>query len=129
MKYFSIIVFSFIQFLITSCTPYNSDDANRTLIQGTWKLENVEHSVYDSVYVDYAKEETFLIFKGDSCREYMVDLADTLDLSFIIRDYHLAFVRNDTIIGRFSIDSLTNKTLVLSFEKNRRIYKKEAIEK
>lgn len=129
MKYCIAIVFSFILFSTISCRPYDSDEANRELIQGSWKLLNVEHSVYDSIYVDYAKEETFLIFKGDSCREYMVDLADTLDLSFIIRDYHLAFVKNDTIIGRFSIDSLTDKTLILSFEKDKRIYKKEAIEK
>lgn len=127
MKYYTIISFFFILIFIVSCTSYNSDDTNKRLIQGTWALIDVEHSRYDSVHIDYSKEQTYLIFKGDSCREYMIDLEDTVDLAFLIRDYHLAFTRNDTIISRFSIDSLTNRTLVLSFDKNRRIYKKEAI--
>lgn len=129
MRYYSILILSFILFFVISCTPYNSNEVNKELIQGTWRLIDVEHSVYDSVFIDYSKEQTYLIFKGDSCREYMQDLKDTLNLAFLIKDYHLAFTSNDTIIGRFSIDSLTDKTMILSFESNMRIYKKEAIEK
>ena len=63
MKYCSVISFLFILFFTISCTPYNSDNVNKQMIQGTWKLIDVEHSVYDSVYVNYAKEQTYLMYR------------------------------------------------------------------
>lgn len=109
---------------IASCTYYNSDKVNTKMIQGKWQLIDVEHNIYDTVSVDYTKEQTYLIFEDDRCTQYMPDLKDTLHLIFSIRDYQLAFFKDSTLVSVFSIDSLTEQTLILSHETNERIYKK-----
>lgn len=121
---FAKTVIIFILLSIVSCTYYNSDKVNMKMIQGKWQLVDVEHNIYDTVSVDYTKEQTYLIFEDDKCTQYMPDLKDTLKLNFSIRDYQLAFIKDSTLISVFSIDSLTEQTLILSHETNERIYKK-----
>lgn len=125
MKYLYVIIISFlVAYVIVSCTPYNSNEVNKQLIQGKWLLMDVEHDVYDTISVDYIREETYLSFEGDSCIQYMPDLKDTLNLSFSIKDYQLAFFKDSLIVGKFSIDSLTDKKLILSHDLSERVYLK-----
>ncbi|MDR2954479.1 MAG: hypothetical protein LBV43_05315 [Prevotella sp.] len=120
---FSLFIITTI-YLFAACTPYNSNEANIRMIQGTWLLQDVEHSVLDTVTVDYNEERTYLIFKGSDCIQYMPDLQDTLKFTFAIRDYKLILFRDSLILNTLHIDTLTNESLILSHEKSERVYKR-----
>jgi len=107
-----------------ACTSYNSDKANTELIQGKWLLVDVDHSIYDTITVDYSNEQTFLIFEGSKCIQYMPDLNDTLDLTFSIHNFQLVLYKDSIPLSKFMIDTLTTEELILSHEKSERLYKK-----
>lgn len=109
---------------IVACTPYDSNKVNNELIQGKWQLIDVDHEVYDTIAVDYSRELTYLAFVGDTCTQYMPDLRDTLMWAFTIHDYRLILLKDSSSIIRFEIDSLTDRTLVLSHDASEHIYRK-----
>ena len=124
MKKYQLLIVSFVVFVLFSCTPYNSDRENLQLIQGKWMLVDVNDLVYDTVFVDYEKEITYLFFEGNECTELMQDLNDTTHFNFQIRDYNLSLLKDNMLISIFSITTLTKDSLVLSTDKSHRKYKK-----
>lgn len=115
-----------IMLLFSLCTPYNSDKANYKLIQGRWMLVDVNHSeiILDTVRIDYNKNQTILVFEKNKLTQYMNDLNDTTDFTFVIRDYKLAIFRDSVATNVFIIRKLTGDSLILEYEKGERIYKK-----
>lgn len=114
MRYLSIILV-LVSSLFFSCTPYNSDQANKKMLQGEWLL--VDSTIVDSV---------MLIFDADVCREYIPskDYEATYKLS--IRNYWLTLHESDSSRLRFDIVALSNDSLVLDNGNRIGIYKKIA---
>ncbi|MBD8390122.1 hypothetical protein [Dysgonomonas sp. BGC7] len=121
-----IIPFILITFIYLQCTPYNSDKVNHQLIQGKWMLVEADHNnkILDTVKVDYQNNQTILVFDDNNFTQYMPDLNDTINLRFLIKDYSLALLKDTIFVNTFSIKQLTQDSLILSQETNKRIYKK-----
>lgn len=122
MKKHQLSLLSFIILLFFSCTAYDSDRVNRQLIQGKWMLVDVNDRIYDTVFVDYHKEITYLLFEGDKCTELLQDLNDTTHFNFNIRDYSLNLYKDSLLISIFAITTLTKDSLTLSVDKSHRRY-------
>ncbi|WP_051697679.1 hypothetical protein [Prevotella sp. 10(H)] len=121
----SIAILFILGICIYSCTPYDSDRVNTGLIQGKWVLADAERTVmYDTVNVDYNKELTFLIFEGNKCSQHMSDIKDTIDFTFVIRNYELRLYKDDKPFRKLDIDLLSADSLILSVTDNIWIYKK-----
>ena len=122
--YFIVLLASIIIFPL--CTPYSSDKANQTQIQGKWMLIDVDHAmkIYDTLNIDYSKEQTYIVFDKDKCTQYMPDMNDTISFSFLIQDYKLDLFQDTVKINTFDIAMLTSDTLKLMHKTSERIYLK-----
>lgn len=121
-----IIYIITISVLLITCTSYDSNKVNTNLIQGKWQLIDTEnHSdALDTVLIDYSTEITYLTFDGTRCTQYMPDLADTLKFTFSIHDYKLMLYKDNVLVNKLDIDSLSSEKLILSQNKGGHIYKK-----
>lgn len=113
----SIIYFS-------ACTPYNSDKVNHQLIQGKWELVGVDHIAYDSIGIDYTKEQTLLIFDDNECIQIMTDIKDTMRFSFSIKNYDLSLYKDSILITSLGISALSQDSLALNLNGREHEYKK-----
>ncbi len=108
------------------CTPYNSDKANMQMIQGRWMLVDTRHATkkLDTVYIDYNKQQTFIVFDKNTFTQYMPYLSDTVNLTFTIHDYVLSLNNDSTRNNNFGIVTLTADSLILQNKSSIRKYKK-----
>lgn len=113
-----------ILFVLSCCTPYDSNKVNKELLNGKWVLTDVDHSNYDTIKVDYTNELTYLLFKQDSCIQVMPDLQDTSYFSFRVHNYEIQLLQKNNPVGRLEIDILTKDSLVLLRDSNRYQYKR-----
>lgn len=111
-------------FIFTHCNRYNSDKVNTEMIQGKWLLTEAERIGYDTIEIDYEQELTYLVFDGNKCSQYMSDLKDTINFTFLIHDYDLELYEDSIPFRKLFIDILTSDSLVLSFKDDKWKYKK-----
>jgi hypothetical protein len=109
-----IILLALFTCLLLCCKPYDSDKANHKFIQGKWMLVDVERNLFDTVKVDYDKQITYLIFSGDKCSQQMVDLNETSEYTFTIRNFELNLRTDSVLNNSLHIDMLTADSLILS---------------
>ncbi|MDH6307668.1 hypothetical protein M2451_000117 [Dysgonomonas sp. PFB1-18] len=112
--------------VFTFCTPYSSDKMNMQMIQGRWMLVDTRHATkkLDTVYIDYNKQQTFIVFNKDTFTQYMPYLNDTVTLTFNIHEYMLSLNNDSVRSNTFSIVSLTADSLILKNKNSIRKYKK-----
>lgn len=104
--------------LLLCCKPYNSDEANYRFIQGKWMLVDADRDLFDTINVDYNKQITYLIFNGNKCSQQMVDLNETSDYIFTIKDFELNLYTDSVLNNSLHIDMLTADSLILSKGEN-----------
>lgn len=109
-----ILLFALLAGVLLCCKPYNSDEANHKLIQGKWMLVDVERDMFDTVKVDYNKQLTYLIFNDNKCSQQMVDLNETSNYTFTIRDFDLNLYTDSVLNNTLHINKLTTDSLILS---------------
>lgn len=107
-------LFLIFSFLLFSCKPYNSNKVNTTLIEGRWLLVDVDSKKFDSITVDYTTELTYLIFRGDSCIQQLIDIDETSYFTFSVNNFYLNLMKDSAIVSSLRIDKLTSDSLVLS---------------
>lgn len=125
-KLLYFIISGILSCIFIACKPYSSDKKNTDLIQGKWVLTEVKrnHDILDTVSVDFTKEQTFLVFEGSKCTQYMPDVGDTLHLTFRIRDYQIGLYKDSVRINILNIDTLTSNLLYLSLKDDQWEYMK-----
>lgn len=111
---------------LSVCTPYNSNKVNYETIQGKWMLVDAHHAMekVDTVFMDFEKEQTILLFEDNKCTQYMSYMNDTLTFTFYIDDYKLALYKDTVPINVFGIVALTQDSLILLNNVTLRKYKK-----
>lgn len=108
---------------LLSCKPYNSNEVNRQLLQGSWKLiatNNLERDSSDAgLHIDFD-----IRFEGDSCCEYARDFNRLTKYKFLIDDFSLDLFNNDSLVSKINITTLTKDSLTLSQLRTWWVYKK-----
>ncbi|MDR0825129.1 MAG: hypothetical protein LBN74_08555 [Prevotella sp.] len=112
-RIFNVIPLVCIVCLLGSCKRYDGDATNRKLIQGKWKLVDVEHEYYDSIRIDYDKQSTYLVFDRSDCTQLMPG-TDTSYYTFSIHNYTLFLYIDSIFDNRLDISVLTSDSLILS---------------
>lgn len=107
------IAFVILICILSSCKRFDSDTLNRQMIQGKWRLVDVERKAYDSVKIDYTQQVTYLIFDGDKCTQDMVGLT-TSNYRFTIHNYMLTLYVDSVFDNRLEINTLTRDSLIFT---------------
>jgi hypothetical protein len=102
-----------IAYLLGGCKRFDSDATNRKLIQGKWKLVDVERESYDSIRIDYDIQSTYLVFDRNDCTQLMPEM-DTSNYTFSIHNYTLFLYKDSIFDNRLDINTLTEDSLILS---------------
>lgn len=119
--------------IIYACKPYDSDAANRKLIQGYWELCNIEYQTNTKKIAAPIKESTILIFNGDSSFVCHPNQNNTIGYKYKISNYNIITYQNDSITSNKNteIGLLTQNTLILKINniqwKYKRITNKESV--
>lgn len=97
--------------ILFACTPYDSNAANKRLLQGDWILYGVElegndifNTVNDTIIVGFVK---------DSVYDFHVNKQIIYSFSFDISNYELMICRNDSVISRRDILALSEDSLII----------------
>ncbi|NDV94230.1 hypothetical protein D0T84_04760 [Dysgonomonas sp. 521] len=98
---------------ISSCKPYNSDEVNNRMIQGKWRLVDIEREQSDTVNEDLEQQEVFLIFDGNKCTQDMVGLITT-EYTFSIHNYTLMLYKDSVFDNNLYINTLTSDSLIFT---------------
>lgn len=113
MKKSRLFILLIISFYFAACKPYDANEVNRQLLQGKWILTDANYPNKDSIEIDYSKEITYLIFKGDSCIEHLSNLRNETRYKFDVDDYTLKLFQDSTLIGQLDILALSGDSLIL----------------
>lgn len=105
----------FVSCLFLYCTPYDSNEANRQIIQGKWMLVDLKRSsAFDSLSVDFLEQQTYLVFEDSLFSQKFVDLEQIETYKFKIKNFRLGLFDNDLLVQELDIDKLTKDSLILS---------------
>lgn len=118
-----LFFYIFITTFLYSCTPFDSDQHNKKLLQAKWEQVEIAYpnESGDSLVVEIPEGLTMLTFVGDSCLEQMVDIDKSQLYSFEIKDYVLKLEKDSSSINYLDIRKLTKDSLIL--HSNYRLWK------
>lgn len=118
-----LLSYIFITIFLYSCTPFDSDQHNKKLLQAKWEQVEIVYpnESGDSLVVEMPEGLTMLTFVGDSCLEQMVDIDKSQLYSFEIKDYVLKLEKDSSSINYLDIRKLTEDSLIL--HSNYRLWK------
>lgn len=110
----NIILFFIFIGILPACTPFDSNKANKKLLQGNWVLYDLDAQLGDdTVFVNYIQDTAIIIFEKDSCYDYFVKTNVLNSYSFAIDNYELSTYINDSLITKLDILALSDDSLVL----------------
>jgi len=113
-----ILVIVFLLSSFTHCKSFDSDEVNRRLIQGKWRLVDAKQAVRDSVKIDLNDLQISLMFKGDTCIQDLTGLKTT-EYTFSIHNYTLLLFRDSVFENKLEINKLTEDSLIFTQDKER----------
>lgn len=127
VKFTSILLL--ISCLFYCCKPYDTNEANKQLVQGKWMLVDLKRAgIPDSLSVDFNDQKTILIFKDSLFTQQLVDLDQVENYQFRINNYRLGLFENSLLVQELSIDKLTKDSLILTQKADSSIWKYKKIE-
>ncbi len=124
MKILNTVLFLGV-FVFFTCTPYNSSETNRKMLQGHWVLYDLDIAVQDdTAFYSNMRDTAIIIFERDSCYDFFVKPNVLLSYSFNVDNYEISTYVNDSLISKSEILALSNDSLVLEKKNVKFKYKK-----
>lgn len=110
-----VLIALLIPFVGFACTPFDSNQYNKKLIQHSWQQVEISYpdKLGDSLITEQSKGVTILTFTPDSCFEKLQDLKTSIHYSYDIKDYILKLERDSNNINYLNIQKLTTDSLIL----------------
>jgi hypothetical protein len=100
------------------CRSFDSDEANRRLIQGKWRLVDAGQAVNDTAEINLKELKIFLTFKGDTCIQDLTGLKTT-EYTFSIHNYILFLFKDSVFENKLEISALTEDSLIFAQDERR----------
>ena len=107
------------------CTPFDSNNLNKRMIQGRWEQVNIIPLDNDSISTDDSALSTMILdFRGDSCFETFSDADSNRHFGFMISSYVIRLEEANRPTSHLVIAKLTDDSLVFRTDSKILKYKK-----